>query len=151
MIYCYVFHYFVVYLLKDTQGKSTSKWNPNTFKNYEYGNLSGTYIKLPIYTCASFWNKVFKKSSYWQNSVLWISPFCTPYSVFFSSDSNRCVLYGNCTFQVLALSTKKWYSSFVKSVSAFQKTCFRVWILKIFKISSDCLIKTCLTLKWRAI
>ena len=44
-----------------------------------------------------------------------------------------------------------WYSSFLKSVSIFQKIYFKVQASKSFKISSDCHIKACLYLKWRAI
>ena len=40
---------------------------------------------------------------------------------------------------------------FQKKVLVFQKTLFKVNILKTFKIPSDCHIKTCLSLKRRAI
>ena len=52
---------------------------------------------------------------------------------------------------VLVLSTKKGYSSFLKSVYVFQKIYFKVKVLKSFKIPSDCHIKACISLKWRAI
>ena len=52
---------------------------------------------------------------------------------------------------ILALSTKNWCSSFLKSVCLFQKIYFKVEVLKSFKISSDCHIKSCQSLKWRAI
>ena len=52
---------------------------------------------------------------------------------------------------ILLLSTKKWYSSFFKSVCVFQKIYFKVKVLKSFKISSDCHIKACQSLKWWAI
>ena len=51
----------------------------------------------------------------------------------------------------LVLSTKKRYSSFLKCVSVFQKIYVRVKVLKSFKISSDCHIKACRSLEWRAI
>ena len=51
---------------------------------------------------------------------------------------------------ILALSTKKRYSSFLKSLH-FQKIYFKAKVLKLFKISSDCHIKACHSLKWRAI
>ena len=47
------------------------------------------------------------------------------------------LLYGNDTFSILVLSTKKGYSSFLKKVSVFQKLCFIVEVLKSFKISTD--------------
>ena len=52
---------------------------------------------------------------------------------------------------VLVLSTKKRYSSFLKNVFLFQKIYVEVKVLKSFKISSDCHIKACGSLKWRAI
>ena len=52
---------------------------------------------------------------------------------------------------ILVLSTKKWYSSFLKSVCLFQKIYFKVKVLKSFKISSDCHIKAYRSLKGRAI
>ena len=65
--------------------------------------------------------------------------------------SDRAVLYGNVMLSVLVLSTKKQYSSFLKRVCVFQKIYFKVKVLKSFKISSDCHIKACRSLKWRAI
>ena len=52
---------------------------------------------------------------------------------------------------ILVLSTKKRCSSFLKSVSASQKIYFKVKVLKSFKISSDCHIKACQSLKRMAI
>ena len=42
------------------------------------------------------------------------------------------------------------YYSFYKEVFVFQKTCFEVRVLKTFKVSKDCHIKTCRSLKRRA-
>ena len=61
------------------------------------------------------------------------------------------VLYGNDAFSILVLSTKKRYSSFLKKVSVYQKIRFKVKVLKTFKISTDCYIKTLRSLKRRAI
>ena len=61
------------------------------------------------------------------------------------------VLYGNDAFSILVFSTKKRYSSFLKKVFVFQKICFKVEVLKMFKISTDCYIKTCQSLKRNAI
>ena len=52
---------------------------------------------------------------------------------------------------ILVLSTKKGYSSFLKSVYVFQKIYFKVKVLKSFKIPSDCHIKAWRSLEWRAI
>ena len=38
---------------------------------------------------------------------------------------------------IILLSNMKQYSSFLKKVLVFQKTCFKVKTLKLFKISSD--------------
>ena len=61
------------------------------------------------------------------------------------------LLYGNDALSILLLSTKKSHSSFLKKFFVFQKICFRVKVLKSFQIFSDCHIKTCRSLKWRAI
>ena len=65
--------------------------------------------------------------------------------------SERAILYRNVIVSILVLSTKKQYSSFLKRVCIFQKIYFKVKVLKSFKISSDCHIKACQSLKWRAI
>ena len=65
--------------------------------------------------------------------------------------SDKAVLNGNDAFLILVLSTKKLYPSMLKEVFVFQKICFKFKIFKMFKISSDCHIKTCRSLKRRAI
>ena len=67
--------------------------------------------------------------------------FCGHHSVclnigFLASD--MAVLYGN-VFTILALLTKKLFSSFSKTVFVFQKFCLKV--LQTFKIFTDCHIK----------
>ena len=42
-------------------------------------------------------------------------------------------MYGNVTFSILVLSTKKRYSSFLKKILVFQKLHFKVKVLKTFK------------------
>ena len=61
------------------------------------------------------------------------------------------VLYGNDAFSVLVLLTKKLYSNFLKKVFVFQKTCYKVKVLKKFKVSTERHMKTCRSLKRRAI
>ena len=75
-----------------------------------------------------------------------LGPFYTSHSVLLTLALDRVVFYGYVT-----LSSKTWYSSFVKKFFVFQKTCFRVKALKMFKISSDCLIKICWSLKRRGV
>ena len=59
--------------------------------------------------------------------------------------------YGKDAFPILVLSTKKQYSSFLKKVSVFQKTCFEVKVFKTFKVFNDGHIKICRSLKRKAI
>ena len=54
-------------------------------------------------------------------------------------------------FQSLVLSTKRRYFSFLKKVFAFEKICFKFKVLKTFKFSSDCDIKSCRSFKRGAI
>ena len=63
----------------------------------------------------------------------------------------QAVLHGSDAFSFLLLSTKKRYSSFLKKVFVFQKICLKIKVLKSFKISTDCYIKTCRSLKQRVI
>ena len=49
------------------------------------------------------------------------------------------------------VSTKKRYSSFLRKVFVFQKICFKAKVLKKFETFTDCHIKTCRSLKRRAI
>ena len=57
---------------------------------------------------------------------------------------DRAVLFQNVVFSILVFSTKKRYSSFEKGFH------FSVQVSKMFKIFSDCHIKTCRSLKRRA-
>ena len=71
-------------------------------------------------------------------------PFCTSHSVCLNIDLHisfvwKCRVFNLNTF------------SFLKRVFVFQKTCFKSEVLKTFKISSDCHIKTCQSLKRRAV
>ena len=49
----------------------------------------------------------------------------------------KAILCGNVATSILVISTEKWYSSSLKKVLHFQKTCFKVKGLKPFKISGD--------------
>ena len=51
------------------------------------------------------------------------------------------VLYGNDVLSILVLSTKKRPFRFLIKFFVFQKICFKVKVLKTFKISTDCHIK----------
>ena len=65
--------------------------------------------------------------------------------------SDSAVLYGNIALSILVLLTIKQHSRFLERNCVFQKIYFKVEVLKTFKSSSDCHIKTCRSLKRRAI
>ena len=48
------------------------------------------------------------------------------------------VLYGHDAFSILVLSSKTRYSSFWKKIFTFEKISFKVKVLKVLKISTDC-------------
>ena len=78
-----------------------------------------------------------KYSSYWRNYVLCDS-FIVTILFALTLASDMVVLYGDDAFSILALSTKKSYSSFLTKVFVFQKICFKVKLLKTFQ---KCYIK----------
>ena len=61
------------------------------------------------------------------------------------------IWYRNHAFSVFVLSTQKMYPSFMKKVFVFQKISFKVKLLKLLKISTDCHIKIYRSLKRRYI
>ena len=65
-------------------------------------------------------------------------------------DSEIAVINGDDAFSILIFSTRKRYSDFLKKVFGL-KVCFKIKVLKIFKVSTDCHIKTCQSLKRSAI
>ena len=104
----------------------------------------------------SNWNKIFELIKWILAKLcsLWLKVhFVLPILFVLTLASYRAVLYKNVLLSILLLSTKKqcWYSSILKRVCIFQKICFKVKVLKTFKISSVCHIKTCRSLKRRAI
>ena len=93
-----------------------------------------------------------EESGYWQNFVLCDGSIL--YSPFYLSQhwlltEQFCKEMLCC--QSYYFQLKKWYSGFLKSVCIFQKIYFKVKILKLFKMSSDCHVKASWSLKWRAI
>ena len=76
-----------------------------------------------------------------------IRQFCTPYTTCLNIGYWQGILYKNVAFSIIILSTKKRCSSFFKKNIVFQKTCFKVKVLKTFKISSDCHLKICWSLE----
>ena len=74
-----------------------------------------------------------------------IGSFCTFHSI--------CIKIGfsNVTPSILVFSAAKRCFNFSEKVFAFQKICVKTRVLKTFKISSDCHIKTYRSFKWSAI
>ena len=60
------------------------------------------------------------------------------------------VFCGNIALSIVVLSTEK-LSSFLKKVFVFQEICFKVAVLKMFEVSSDCHTKTGRSLEWSTI
>ena len=98
-------------------------------------------------TGTNFPKKLF---SYWQNSTLCdTSILLSPFVLTLASD--RAVLNGNGAISILVASTKKRYPSSLKKVFVLQKISFKVKVLKTFETFTDSHIKTCRSLKRRAI
>ena len=64
---------------------------------------------------------------------------------------DRAVLERNDGFSISVVSTKIWSSGFLKKVFVFQKICFKVNVLKALETFTGFHIKTCRSLKRRAI
>ena len=93
----------------------------NFLKNKVVTGKTPFFAIGPLHTLHSICLKI----GFWQSSFVW-----------------KCIL---------VLSTKKRYSCVLKRVCVFQKFFFKVKVMKKFKLSSDCRIKTCQSLKRRAI
>ena len=52
--------------------------------------------------------------------------------------SDRAVFNGNGVIPILVASTKKKDSSFLKKVFVLRKICFKVKVLKMFEIFTEC-------------
>ena len=74
-------------------------------------------------------------------------PFYTSHSICL----NIGFWYGSFASKYFALSLKNDIPIFWKKVFVFQKICWKVQVLKAFKLFSNCHIKTCQSLKRRAI
>ena len=77
-----------------------------------------------------------------------IGAFCTSHSICLNIAFWEIRFVWTCC--VFKLSTFN-LSTFLKRVCLFHKICFKIKVLKMLKISSDCDIKTCQFLKRRAI
>ena len=110
-------------------------------------------MKLTLYKRLLNWNKIFKKIKQLLAKLrfLWKVHFVLTILIILTLVSDMAVLYGNDAFSILVLSTKKRYSRFLKKVFLFQKIYFKMKVLKSFKVFTDCHMKTCRSLKQKAI
>ena len=125
----------------------------SVYRKYEYGHLVRWYIKSTLYKRFLNWDNIFKKIKQLLAKLrsLWQIHFILTILFVLILASDMPVLYRNYDFSILAHSTKKRYSTFSKKVFVFQKICFKVKVLKTFETFTDCHIKTCRSLKRRAI
>ena len=56
--------------------------------------------------------------------------FCTPHTIYVNINFDKAVFYGNIAFLILVLSSKKKFTSFLKNGLVFQKTYFKVKVMK---------------------
>ena len=104
--------------------------------------VQGSYTKI------KFSKKCF---NYWQNSVF-CDPFCTTYSICLNNDFWQDSFVWKCyAFNHSAFNWKTVRRFFKKTPSFFRNFFFKVKVLKMFKISSDCLVKTYRSLKRRVV
>ena len=121
------------------------------YENYEYQRFGWL-----VHQIISLYEVLKLKQNYLKTEVVTGK---TPFSVHLvllilfvlTMTFDKTVLYGNIAFSILVFSTKEQYSCFLRKVFVFEKIDFKVKLLKTFKIFSDCHIKTCRSLKRRAI
>ena len=77
--------------------------------------------------------------------------FCTPHPIHLNIGFFKAVLHGNNALSFVAFWAKNWYSRFLRKVLVFQKTSFKVGVLKTLKIPNDFNMKICRSFKRRAI
>ena len=98
------------------------------------------------------WNKIFKriKQQLAKLLSLWKVHFVLTILFVLTLVSEIAVLNENNAFSILALSSKKQNSSYLKKFS-FSREFVSKLVLKMFQISTDFQIKTCRSLKRRPI
>ena len=115
--------------------------------------MGSWYIKSTLNKRFLNGNKIFQKNKMitGKTPFFMIGPFLFTILFLLTLVSDMAILYGNDAFSILVLSTKKPHSGFLKKVLVFQKIYFKVKATKTFTIPTDCHIKTCRSLKRRAI
>ena len=96
------------------------------------------------------WNKIFSEKLKYLKGKLWSLQqlhFVLPILFVLTLTSDRAVLYGNVVLSILVLSTKKQHSNFLEKFFVVLKICCKVKVLDTLKISSNCYLKACRSLK----
>ena len=106
--------------------------------------------QINFYTRFLNWNRILEKIKQLLAKVRFFATvaFCAPHSICLNIGFWESSFVWKCW--VFNLITKKRYSSFLKTVCVFQKIFFQGKVSKTFKISTDCHIKTCRSIKRRA-
>ena len=112
--------------------KRFSLWVKDTHRERAQLNKTPALKKVGIWTFGSWVHQINSLQEVCLNIGFWYDSFVWKWCI-------------------LVLSTKNRYSSFLKKFFVFQKICFTVKVLKSFKTSTDCHMKTCRSLKRRAI
>ena len=122
----------------------------SAYEKYEYGylgNCSNWYIESIIYTTfLLYFNFKEKKAVSGKTPFFLICPFCTSYLIWLLRGQFCMEMF---RFQ-LQYSQLKNSNPVFERFEFFNKTCFKVKVLKTFKIFNDCHINTCRSSKWRA-
>ena len=135
--------YYQLKVTKDThREKEPSNKTPTLTKSTNMGIwIVGT--KNPLLWEVLKLKQDFQKNKTVTSKTLFfvIGPFCSHHSNCLTLTTDMTLLYGNDAFSILLLLTKKGFSSYLSKLFVFQKMCFKVKVLKTFKISTDCHIK----------
>ena len=121
------------------------------YQKYEYGHLGSWYFKSTLCNRFLYWKKKFPKRSKavtGKTAFIVIGPLCAPHSFCLNNGFWEGSFVWKCyTSNCDTFNWKTILQFFLKRFSFFRK----VKTLGTLKISSDCHIKTCQSLKPRAI
>ena len=134
--------------LKDNHREKAPSNKIPAYKKYEYGNFGPWHIKSNLKLKQDFQKN---EAIPGKAPFFVIDPFCTQHSICLNIGFSYGIFTWNVCIFNLSVSMTKRYSSFSEKLFLFQKTCFRLEVLKMFKMSTDCHIKICGALEWRTI
>ena len=111
---------FVLKVLRIVKGKKQPKVKPQRLRKIKIWTFGSFIHQINSFQEVLKLKQIFqKKSSYWQNSTLCDRSILSPPFYALKLASDRAVLNGNDMFSILAISTEKWYSSFLQKVFVF--------------------------------